>query len=129
MNRMHKYALSVIVPTYNRRTLLEYTIHSILNQDIPTDDFEVIVVDDGSDDDTRELLDSYSDLLNLKYQYQPDLGYRPGSARNLGIMRAEGKVCLFVDSGVILNKQCLRAHILMHSQKTSRVAVLGYVYG
>jgi glycosyltransferase involved in cell wall biosynthesis len=126
---MQKFALSVIVLTYNRRKLLEYTLNSLLLQDISKDTFEVIIVDDGSIDDTREAIDKYTGSLTLKYYFQEDRGYRPGTARNIGILHAEGAICLFVDSGVILNISCVREHISMHSNTNRRAAILGYVYG
>ena len=126
---MYRYTLSVVVPTYNRRELLEFTLSSLARQDISRERFEVIVVDDGSDDDTREAVNRYSDYLNLKHRFQENTGYRPGSARNLGIVNAEGEVCLFLDSGVVLQSSCLREHIVMHANAAYRIAVLGYVYG
>lgn len=119
----------MIVPTYNRRRLLGYTLDSLARQNISPEIFEVIVVDDGSVDDTAEMICKYRDVLNLKYFFQQDSGYRPGSARNIGIMNSEGEICLFVDSGIILSSQCVREHIYKHRALGDKVAVLGYVYG
>ena len=126
---MNKYLVSVIVPTYTRRELLEYTLDSLLRQNISPDDFEVIVSDDGSTDDTRNALGKYKDCLHLKYLYQEDRGYRPASARNAGIRNAEGEICLFIDSGVLLNVQCVREHVFIHRNASGKMAAVGYVYG
>jgi glycosyltransferase involved in cell wall biosynthesis len=67
----------VIIPTYNRSKLLNYTSGSLLKQNIPTNTFEVIVSDDGSSDDTKEIAEQYKDLVNLRYVFQDDLGYCP----------------------------------------------------
>ena len=62
---MHKYKVSVIIPTYNRAHCIEETIISVLNQTYT--DFEIIVIDDGSSDDTAEVLKKYRN--KIKYIY------------------------------------------------------------
>jgi glycosyltransferase involved in cell wall biosynthesis len=116
-----------VVPTYNRAELLARTLDSLVRQDLPRAEFEVLVVDDGSSDHTAELAQSYRDRLDLRYFFQPDEGWRVAQARNVGIANARGAVCVMVDSGVLLHSGCLRAHLA--SQAGGPVAVLGYVYG
>lgn len=125
----NKHAISVIIPTYNRSRLLEYTLKSLALQKLPRDEFEVIVADDGSYDDTRSLVARYQDKMNLRYVFQEDKGYRPASARNKGIILSQSELCLFIDSGVLLDDQCLSAHINFHRAASSPVAAIGYVYG
>ncbi|MBD0256605.1 MAG: glycosyltransferase, partial [Cytophagales bacterium] len=124
-----KFKLSVIIPTYNRCRNLEYTIRSLVDQNIAREDFEIIVADDGSDDDTFKMVKQFTDIVNFKYVYQVDDGYRPASARNLGITASEGNICLFIDSGIILKKDCLLQHINCHAEKQDDVAIIGYTYG
>lgn len=121
--------VSLIVPTYNRSELLEYTLNSCLHQDTSQLEFEVIVADDGSSDNTKEVVGKYAEQINVKYVFQEDKGYRPGAARNLGISVAEGEVCVMIDSGVILDPGCLAAHLEFHRAKGPKVAAIGYVYG
>jgi len=123
------YCVSVIVPTYNRSKLLDYTLNSLVLQSMPKSNFEVVVADDGSTDNTLEVVEKYRERLNLKYVFQEDKGYRPASARNAGIRAAEGKVVVMVDSGVILNTNCLEAHYDLHIEKGPKVVAIGYVYG
>ncbi|MES2568824.1 MAG: glycosyltransferase family A protein, partial [Verrucomicrobiota bacterium] len=78
--------------TYNRAELLRETLDSVFQQD--ETDFEIIVVDDGSVDETRDLLASYGD--RLRFFQQDNQG--PGSARNLGIQYASGRYVAFLDS-------------------------------
>jgi len=125
----NRFDVSVIIPTYNQSKLLNNTLTALLKQDISPDKFEVIIADDGSSDDTKEIVQQFGDLLNLKYVYQEDKGYRPASARNLGILAAEGNICLFIDSSVILNTNCIGEHIRFYEAKTEPVAAIGYVYG
>ncbi|MGK7958107.1 MAG: glycosyltransferase [Crocosphaera sp.] len=123
------FPISVIVPTYNRSKYLEYTLNSLASQDLPTSDFEVIVVDDGSTDDTFRVVHSFEKIINIKYVYQADRGFRASSARNLGIRIADGKVCLFIDGGMITKSNCLRQHIKAHNCYQYDVVILGYIYG
>src|SRR5690349_6227106 len=127
-NVKNKYEVSVIIPTYNRGKLLCYTLDSLLKQNISKNDFEVIIGDDGSSDDTRLLVKKYESQLNIKYAFQDDLGYRPASARNKAIRLAEGKVCLLIDSSVILDPNCISEHMQFH-RKNESAAAIGYVFG
>ncbi len=83
---------SVIIPTYNRAHLIGQTIETVFRQGYQ--DYEVIVVDDGSTDDTPSALASYKDRIRVFTQ--PNAG--PGVARNLGIQNARGRYVAFLDS-------------------------------
>ena len=84
--------VSVIIPTYNRGWILKEAVDSVLSQDFT--DFELIVVDDGSTDNTQDILNSYKkDIIVLK---QNNKGV--SSARNRGIASASGKYIAFLDS-------------------------------
>jgi glycosyltransferase involved in cell wall biosynthesis len=109
--------------------LLGYSLDSLLNQTVGKDRFEVIVSDDGSSDNTKEVVDKYSCLMNMKYMYQEDKGYRPASARNKAIGAAEGRICLFIDSSVLLHQDCIAQHILFHTKSEAPACGIGYVYG
>lgn len=119
---------SVIIPTYNRMRLLGYTLESLTRQSIPREEFEVIVVDDGSSDMTESVVDSYRDRLDLHYFFQEDKGFRVAKARNTGIASARAEVCVFIDSGVVPHSDCLAAHVAAHESSGGPVAVCGYVY-
>jgi glycosyltransferase involved in cell wall biosynthesis len=119
---------SVIVPTYNRADLLAWTLHALVAQDLANDEFEVVVVDDGSSDHTRERVAEFESRLQLRYFFQPDEGYRVAKARNVGIAAARGEVCVLVDAGVLLASGALRAHCEAHERAAGPVAVCGYVY-
>jgi len=85
--------LSVIIPTYNRETFLKIALESVLNQTVK--DFELLIVDDGSTDNTSDLIKSYHDK-RIKYLYQPNNGV--ASARNLGLKFSKGEFIAFLDS-------------------------------
>jgi len=84
---------SIIIPAYNRAYILKNTLDSVLNQTFT--DFELIVVDDGSTDNTAEFIATYSDN-RLKYIYQENA--ERSAARNNGIRNAQGKYICFLDS-------------------------------
>jgi glycosyltransferase involved in cell wall biosynthesis len=119
---------TVVIPTYNRETLLGYTLSSLTRQTLPRERFEVIVVDDGSSDATSTVVESFRDRLDLRYFFQEDKGLRVAKARNTGIVHANGDVCTFVDSGVLLHSGCLEAHLASHAAIDGPAAVCGYIY-
>ncbi|TBR43560.1 glycosyltransferase [Marinomonas agarivorans] len=118
---------SVIIPTYNRYELLALTLNSLVKQDFVKQDYEVIVIDDGSSDNTKELVASYQTKITVSYFYQADRGYRVAKARNTGIRHAQGDICIFIDSGVIAPTGFVAAHWHAHRSKT-KLALCGYVY-
>lgn len=84
--------ISVIVPTYNCAKYLGQAIESILTQSIPA--FEVIVIDDGSSDDTRSVLSAFQNQISVIHQKNKGVS----SARNTGISAANGDWIAFLDS-------------------------------
>lgn len=84
--------ISVILPTYNRAKFIARAINSILNQTYT--DYEIIVVDDGSVDNTKEILKPY--MGKIEYIYHEHLG--ASAARNVGIKAAKGEYIAFLDS-------------------------------
>ena len=93
MKRTNKKPLvSVIIPTYNRGWIIKEAIDSVLAQDFI--DFELIVVDDGSTDNTSEILDSYSDDITVLQQNNKGVS----AARNRGLSKASGRFIAFLDS-------------------------------
>lgn len=86
---------SVIIPTYNRAKFLDRTIQSVLNQS--EQDFELIIVDDGSTDNTKELVSKYiTQHKHISYVYQENK--ERAVARNKGLTRAQGQYAVFLDS-------------------------------
>jgi len=84
--------VSIIIPTYNLCTLLKKTIESVLKQSYM--DFEVLVIDDGSTDDTRSIVSRITDR-RVKYFYKTNGGHC--SARNFGLIKAKSEYVAFLD--------------------------------
>jgi len=93
---------SVIIPTYNRKDFLSIAIDSVLQQTF--DDFELLIVDDGSGDGTRKLIKGITDN-RLRYVRQQHKGV--SAARNKGIRQARGKFICFLDSDDRFRRQKL----------------------
>ena len=85
--------VSVIIPTYNRASVLEKSIRSVLDQTYG--DLELIVIDDGSSDNTKAVVEEINDT-RVKYFYQKNMG--ACAARNAGIKQAKGEYIAFHDS-------------------------------
>ncbi|PRP72607.1 hypothetical protein BUE93_00820 [Chromobacterium amazonense] len=76
--------ISVIIPTYNCSALLAASLRALQRQTLPRAQFDVIVCDDGSSDDTAQVAAGFSGSFALRYLWQADLGFRAATALNLG---------------------------------------------
>lgn len=85
--------ISIIIPTYNRSALIKETVNSVLGQ--TSSDFEILVIDDGSTDNTKQVINEIKDN-RIKYFHKNNGGV--SSARNLGIKNAQGQFICFLDS-------------------------------
>lgn len=96
---------TVFVPTYNRAALLPKALDSVLQQTVS--DYEILVVDDGSSDDTRDVIESWSRQTGVpvRYYYQPNGGKH--RAHNRAVDLAEGELLMVLDSDDRLLKNCL----------------------
>lgn len=90
-----KYQLSIIIPVYNCEEYIERCINSVLSQKIEYT-YEIIVVNDGSTDNTKEVLNQFRNVENIHVIEQENKGY--SGARNTGIDCATGRYLMFVDS-------------------------------
>jgi glycosyltransferase involved in cell wall biosynthesis len=85
---------SVVIPTYNRAKIIGRAIESVLNQTFQG--FEIVIVDNGSDDDTQSVVEGYGDD-RIRYFWQEGSG-SPASPRNTGISKAKGDWVCFLDT-------------------------------
>lgn len=119
---------SVIIPTRNNKKTLPHVLKSFFEQKYPKNSYEIIVVDDGSDDGTYKDIEKIKFNCNLKYIYWPrpsiggdekrDKWYnyynRAGFARNIGINNARGDIVLFNDADIVVEPDCLKKHEIYH---------------
>ncbi len=114
---------SVIVPTHNREKSLKECILALLNQSF--DDYEIIIVDDGSSDGTPQMIKGLQkEHKNLRYLRQKNMG--PGIARNNGVKNARGKIVVFTDDDCIAERTWLKE--MVDSFKKENIGVVGGGY-
>ena len=85
---------SIVIPTYNRANLIALTLRSVQAQEYTN--FEVLIIDDGSKDNTAEIVRPF--LADPRFQYLPKTNNERGAARNYGLDRAQGEYVIFLDS-------------------------------
>ncbi|MGB9768055.1 MULTISPECIES: glycosyltransferase family 2 protein [Dictyoglomus] len=118
--------ISVVIPTYNRKKILEITLPNILNQDFEGE-YEIIVSDDGSEDETssyiKELQGKYKNLKYIKNNERKG----PAYARNRAIEIAKGKLMVFIDSDIFVKKDFLKNHFEIQKKNNFNILVQGPV--
>jgi GT2 family glycosyltransferase len=97
--------VSVVIPAYNSERYIADAIDSVLQQDYPA--LEIWVVDDGSEDNTRDIVLSYGDKVHLATQQNKG----SAAARNLGILNAHGKYIAFLDADDVWHKNKIRLQL------------------
>jgi glycosyltransferase involved in cell wall biosynthesis len=119
--------VSVIIPTFNRLAELQRVLAAVGGQwRPPGTELEVVVVDDGSDDDTQDWLDSNSASEGWQVVRQDNAG--PAVARNRGVENASGEIVLFLGDDTVPQQGWLAAHLEDHRLfgESGPLAVLGY---
>ncbi len=111
---------SIVIPAYNASRTISLVLTALTKQDCT--DFEVIVVDDASSDDTSALAESFSDRLNLKvHRVEENLGR--ARIRNFGIEKASGEVVLLLDSDIETIPTYVSTHLALHGREPRAVGV------
>src|SRR5262245_8557962 len=122
-NVMTNRRVSVVVPTYNRRGLLEQTLPALLHQAGQTAEVEIVVVVDGSRDGTLEMLRQFRGNPCLRVVSQENRGL--AAARNRGADASTSEVVLFLDDDMILRDGSIAAHLEAHADGVDRVVFGG----
>jgi len=103
--------ITAIIPTFNRALLLKDAINSILNQTYKID--EIIIIDDGSTDNTQDILKEFHNILVIKTK-----NFGVSHARNIGIKNAKNSWLAFLDSDDIWLKDKIEKQVLLHAIDT-----------
>ena len=90
---------SVVIPTFNRRHYLSRCLEAIFNQEYPKDEYEILVINDGSDDDTQGYLAS---VRRDNFYYFLERSGGPAKARNYGIKKSRGEFVAFTDDDCLV---------------------------
>ena len=96
---------SVIVPVYNRPDEVDELLESLCSQTLK--DFEVVIIEDGSEKTCKDVCDKYASILDLHYYYKDNSG--PGQSRNYGVEHANGDYVIILDSDVVLPESYMMA--------------------
>jgi glycosyltransferase involved in cell wall biosynthesis len=115
-----------LLTTYNRACLLPLILDGLLQQDLPQESYEIVIVNDGSSDQTRETLDYYSKSrtnIRVIHQYHSGLA----CARNLAVIASRAPLIVFLDDDDIASPNLLSAHLAAHKRYPApNVAILGF---
>ncbi|NLN63924.1 MAG: glycosyltransferase [Clostridiaceae bacterium] len=98
--------ISVITSTYNKDKYLDLTLAGYINQ--TCDDFEIVIVDDGSIDGTKKIIEKYESHLNIQYYWQENRGI--AYARNMALQLAKGNIIIIVDDDRIPCRNFIASH-------------------
>lgn len=105
--------VSIIIPTFRRPAILRETLAALADLKRPEKDFDVIVIDDGSEDETSAVVKSFQvKFRHLDYHYQKNRG--AAAARNAGAKLAEGEILLFIDDDILLADDAIAGLIEFH---------------
>ncbi|OIV38705.1 glycosyl transferase [Mangrovactinospora gilvigrisea] len=121
---MPRIKVSVIVPVYNTGVYIDTCAPSLLGQSLSADEYEVIYVDDGSNDDTPARLEKLAAVHpQVRVHTRPNSGW-PGAPRNLGMQVARGEYLQFVDHDDLLGREALE-RLYAHATRNASDVVVG----
>lgn len=101
---------SIIIPTKNREHHIKLCLTNLFKQTISKNEFEVIVIDDGSTDATCKIASNFNGVTVIKNSYS----HGPAKARNQGIELAKGEIIIFIDSDILVAPDFIEKHIEYH---------------
>jgi glycosyltransferase involved in cell wall biosynthesis len=117
--------MSVIICTRNRAELLRKVLDALCDQTLRIENFEVVVIDDGSIDDTRRMVEYFKPILPVCYAHQVSSGLAAG--KNHGLALARGHIVVFLDDDDVPDSRLLEQHCLTHQEHPQEwYAVLGF---
>ncbi|MDF9507870.1 glycosyltransferase family 2 protein [Bacillus cereus] len=114
--------ISVIIPTFNKADYLKLTLASLVNQSFST--FEIVIVNNGGNDDTSGIVASFNHLLDINYVELPKNVGRP-EARNIGVKHSRGDILIFIDDDRILDENFVMQHKNTLSTQDEKTLVFG----
>ncbi|HEU5011276.1 MAG TPA: exopolysaccharide biosynthesis glycosyltransferase EpsD [Roseiflexaceae bacterium] len=115
--------VSIVIPTFNRLPRLKRVLAALHKQTVAPEEFEVIVVSDGSTDGTDAYLRSVQTPLRLVPVLQPNRGV--AAARNAGVAQAQGELIVFLDDDVVPAPDLISEHLQLHAAHGENMVVLG----
>ncbi len=118
-------AITALICTYNRAYYLEKVLLSFEEQTLSKSEFEILLINDGSDDDTADVVDKFKNRLPIRYFFHENMGL--AASKNRGIEEAKAPIVVFVDDDDVATSQLLEEHLSIHKKyNEENYAVLGY---
>jgi len=121
---MKSFTVSIIICTYKRPMLLESTLQSVVNLDFAPNQFEIVVIDNGSDDQSEEVVEAIKRHARCRMSYAKEEKLGLSHARNKGIELAQGRIVVFLDDDELVDQKWLK-ELIKPYDSDERVACVG----
>jgi glycosyltransferase involved in cell wall biosynthesis len=110
--------VSLIITTYNRPDALEVVLFNAIRQSFM--DFEIVIADDGSSDNTRRVIENYQQksYIDIIHSFQKDMGFRAAMARNRAVAKSQGDYLIFIDGDIVIHKDFIADHLQVAEKET-----------
>jgi glycosyltransferase involved in cell wall biosynthesis len=119
---------TVIIPTRNRADVLKLCLEALSHQTYDSELFEIIVSDDGSEDNTRDVVEKFAGKSQIEVVYTKQKGSGASAARNRAISVSRGRILLFINDDTIVSDTAIEEHSKYHNMHPEEnYAVLGRV--
>jgi glycosyltransferase involved in cell wall biosynthesis len=115
---------SVVISTFNQASTIQWTLASLVEQK-DNKPFEVIICDDGSNEETFSVVSRFANDLDLRYVWHPNLGFRGARSRNNGIRSSQGDVLIFIDGDIVVKPDFVAAHQHAHDETSDSLIIAG----
>ncbi len=120
--------LSVVVITHNRKEILKKCLMALFNQTYPEEDYEIVIIDDGSTDDTSSMVTEIMESSPVVIRYFKQENRGVAVARNNGILQAKGEISLLIGDDIIATPTLIEEHMKWHAKYgKENHGVLGYI--
>ena len=124
---MKTVEISVVIPTYNRAATLTKCLEALSRQTVLNPAHEIVIVDDGSTDETESVVRTLRSSLPFELRYFPQTHRGPAAARNIGIRNSTRDILLFLGDDIIATPTLLAQHLARHRiHPGENLGVLGY---
>jgi len=124
----NKLKISIIMATCNRAETIPETFHHLAEQELDSGSYELIVIDDGSSDNTRAVIEEWIPRLPFRVRHLHHSNHGPGYSQNRGLEIAGAPLVLLMADDIFMSRQTLKMHVSMHeAHPEQEVAVFGLV--
>lgn len=126
---MGKFDISIIIPLYNRERLITRCLDAIASQTLSQEQYEVLVIDDCSTDNSLDVVKSYKKIKNLVVTSLPENSGGASKPRNTGIEMAKGRYIIFIDSDDIITEDALKLALNLALKGDLDMVVIPIMFG